>query len=900
MNNDHRPTPEALLLGYQQDQRQQAGGQLTIFLGAAPGVGKTYAMLTTAITKRAEGLDVVAGLVETHGRPETQALLAELEVLPRRSIDYHGHQLEEFDLDAALTRRPALLLVDELAHSNVPGCRHAKRWQDVQELLAHGIDVYTTLNIQHLESLNDVIAQITGVIVRETVPDAILEQTGAVELVDLPPEELLRRLQEGKVYVPQLVGPALEHFFRPANLAALRELALRTTAEQVNVQVRSFRDSQSVKETWPTAERLLVCIGPDPGAARLIRATRRMAARLQAPWLAVHVETPATLRLSEARRAHIIQHLRLAEQLGGETLTLSGRNVVEEILNLARIRNITRIIVGKPSRGWRRWFSKSILERLLQGSGEIDILATCGEEGEILPPPALLQHRSPWRYYFFSLLTVGFTTSLGLGLHDWLGSSNLIMLYLLGILLVSLAGRRGPALLNAILSVFSFFFLSPSRSLVITDTPYLITFTVMLIVALVISQLTVASHRQAEAARLREHRTAALHALSRQLASSRGTDTLLQIAVHHIGEVFDSQVLALLPDAQGRLLVRAGYRAEFTMDAKEQSVAQWVYDLGQMAGLGTQTLPFVDALYVPLSGKRGTVGTLRVKSADSGQLLIPEQLHLLEAFVSQTALALEVDRLQEETHRAEVQMESERLRGSLFSSVSHDLRTPLAAINSATGELLEGGDKLEPELRRGLLQAIHNQTGRLDRMINNLLQAIRLEAGDLELKREPYKLEDIINTVLHRLRGALLGRPVEVRLPPELPLLPVDERLLDQVLVNLLENAVLHTPAGSPIALSAILQDEHVLVEIADEGPGLPPEELERVFDKFYRGPGYESKGGLGLGLAICRGIIDLHGGRIWVENRPSGGAVFRFTLPVHRMEETPRLRQHSALSRSS
>jgi two-component system sensor histidine kinase KdpD len=887
MHDEQRPSPEALLARYHQEQRQQAGGRLKVFLGAAPGVGKTYAMLEAALAKRAEGLDVVVGLVETHGRQETQALLAELEVLPRQVIDYHGHALEEFDLDAALVRRPALLLVDELAHSNVPGSRHIKRWQDVKELLARGIDVYTTLNIQHLESLNDVIAEITGVAVKETIPDAILEQADAVELVDLPPEDLIRRLHEGKVYMPQMAGKALEHFFRPGNLSALRELALRTTAEQVNTQVRSFRAGQAVQETWSTREQLLVCIGPGPGATRLIRVTRRMAARLRVPWLAVHVETPAMLRLSEAERNRIVRHLRLAEQLGGETLTLSGRDVAEEILNLARVRNVTRIIVGKPSHHWRERLTGSMLERLLRDSSGIDILATRGARGNEGPAPLFriptFKRTSPWSSYLYSLLGVGLATALCVLLHPYLELSNLVMFYLLAVLVVAMGGWLGPSILAATLSVlcFDFFFVPPYFSFSIAKPQYLITLAVMLLVGLVISRLTVESRRQADNARLRERRTATMHALSRRLASSRGTDNLLQIAVHHIGDVFDSQVVALLPDVQGKLLIRAGYRAEFSMDPKEQSVAQWVYDLGQMAGLGTQTLPFVDAVYVPLLGSKGPVGALRVKPADPNQLIIPEQMQLLEAFTSQTALALEVDRLQEAARQAQLQIEAERLRSSLLSSVSHDLRTPLSAIIGSASSLVETGDRLEAGVRRELAQTIHDEADRLSRLVNNLLQATRLEAGGLELKREPYDLEDIIGTVLQRLRTALAGRPVEVRVSPELPLVPVDELLLGQVLVNLLENAALYTPAGSPILLGAQLRGDYVLVEVADAGPGLPPEDLERVFEKFYRSSG-GGPSGVGLGLAICKGIIELHGGRIWAENRPGGGAVFRFTLPLH------------------
>jgi two-component system sensor histidine kinase KdpD len=886
--DEQRPDPDALLALAQREARYQAGGKLKIFLGAAPGVGKTYTMLEAALAKRAEGLDVVAGVVETHGRKETQELLAGLEVLPRLMLDYQGRQLQEFDLDGALVRRPALILVDELAHTNAPGCRHAKRWQDVRELLGRGIDVYTTINIQHLDSLNDIVAQITGVVVRETVPDAVLEEAESVELVDLPPDDLLKRLQEGKVYVPEQAEWAIQNFFRKSNLTALRELALRTIAEQVNAQVRFFREGQAVQETWPTKEQLLVCIGPGQGAVRLIRATRRTATRLQVPWLAVHVETPATQRLPEVDRARIVQHLRLAEQLGGEALTLSGQDVAEEILSLARARNVTRIILGKSSRRWWERFSGTLLERLLRKKVNIDILISRGgapgdDSGTALPRfiPSF-RAGSPWRYYLYSVLAVALASLLCALMHPYFASSNLIMIYLLAVLAVSLWGWRGPSILATTLSVVAFdvFFVQPYLSFGVSDTQYLITFAVMLVVGLVISQLTVRSREQAEDARVRERRTAAMHALSRQLASSRGIDKLLEIAVKHIAEVFDSQVLALLPDSQGRLTVRAGWRADFTMDAKEQSVAQWVYDLGQMAGLGTQTLPFVDAVYVPLLGSKGPVGALRVRPSDPQHLIVPDQLHLLEAFASQTALALEVDRLQEEARKAQLQIESERLRNSLLNVVSHDLRTPLAAIIGSAGGLLELGTTLDPAANRDLVQNIYTEAERLSRLVNNLLQATRLEAG-ITLRREPCALEEVVEVALRRLAKSLNERPVVTDLPADLPPVPADGVFLEQVLVNLLDNALRHTPAGGLIEVSASVQDGAVLVEVGDNGPGLPPEDLDKVFEKFYRGHDRRESGGAGLGLAICRGIVEAHGGRIWAENRPGGGALFRFTLPL-------------------
>jgi two-component system sensor histidine kinase KdpD len=683
--NDQRPDPDALLTRVQAEETQQTHGKLKIFFGATAGVGKTYAMLETAHARCADGMDVVVGWVDTHSRAETEALLQGLEVLPRRAVTYRSTTLEEFDLDAALARRPALLLVDELAHTNAPGSRHAKRWQDVEELLAAGIDVYTTVNVQHLESLNDVVAQITSVVVRETVPDSMLEQADEVELIDLPPDDLLQRLREGKVYVPEQARRALDHFFSKGNLIALRELALRRTADRVDAQMQVYRRTHEITEAWPTTERILVCVSPSPLSARLVRATRRMAGRLRAEWLAVYVETPAHLRLSEADRERVIHTLRLAEQLGAETVTLNGQHVSEEILTYARTRNVSKIVVGKPLRPrWREVVFGSVVDELARNTDDIDVYVISGEHDDSRPPsPRPPDHTSDWSAYGWALAVVVLCTVL-----DWLmfpafEKANLVMVYLLGITVVAVRGERFAAILASVLSVVAFdlFFVSPYLSFAVTDLEYLITFAVMLVVALVISTLAVRLRQQAEAARQRERRTAALYAMSRELASTRATDGLLQAAARHIHEVFESQVSLLLPDATGHLQPwdnttegpigpksghtdypistptqsRQGQRhglggpVLFALDTKEQSVAQWVYRHRQMAGLGTATLPSAAALYLPLLTPRGAVGVLGVRPVQQRRLQAPEQLHLLETFASQIALVLERATLAEET-----------------------------------------------------------------------------------------------------------------------------------------------------------------------------------------------------------------------------------------------------------
>src|SRR5215813_12580121 len=672
--HDNRPDPDALLARVQEEETHQGRGKLKIFFGATAGVGKTYAMLEAAHARRKEGIDVVVGWVDTHGRAETEALLTGLEVLPRRSIAYRGTTLGTFDLDAALARRPALIMVDELAHTNAPGSRHAKRWQDVEELLDAGINVYTTVNVQHLESLNDVVAQITGVLVRETVPDAVLEQADEVELIDLPPDELLQRLREGKVYIPEQAQRAIEHFFRKGNLIALRELALRRTADRVDAQMQVYRRHHAIADTWPTTERLLVCVSPSPLSRRLVRAARRMAARLRAEWLAVYVETPAHLRLPEADRERVVNTLRLAEQLGAETVTLSGHSVSEELLTYARTRNVSKIVVGKPLRPrWREVVFGSVVDELARNTDDIDVYVISGEHDDSrLPAGRLPERPRNGSAYGWALAVVMVCTVLDWLLFPAFEKANLVMVYLLGVTVVALRWGRLAALLASVLSVaaFDFFFVSPRFSFAITDLEYLVTFAVMLLVALVISTLTVRLRQQAEAARHRERRTAALYALSRELASTPDTDGLLRAAARHLHEVFESQVSLLLPDATGRLQpwenpaegLSHGPDSQvlLTLDAKERAVAQWVYEHRQIAGCGTTTLPSAEALYIPLLGARGAVGVLGMRPALPRRLLAPEQLHLLETFASQTALGLERAALAETAQQAQVQIETEQ------------------------------------------------------------------------------------------------------------------------------------------------------------------------------------------------------------------------------------------------
>ena len=878
-----RPDPEDLLRRVQDEELRARRGRLKVFLGASPGVGKTFTMLEAARAKRAEGLDVVAGVVETHGRTETAALLEGLERIPKRGVEYRETRLEEFDLDTAIARHPALLLVDELAHTNVPGSRHAKRWQDVEELLARGINVYTTLNVQHLESLNDVVAGITGIQVRETIPDVVLERADEVELVDVTADVLQQRLREGKVYVPDAAERAIDRFFRKGNLIALRELALRRTAERVDAQMRGYMAERGIRETWAAAERLLVCIGPSPVAARLVRATARMATRLHADWVALHVETTGSQRLGAAEREELVRALELAGQLGGRAVTVSGTSVADEILAYARAHNVNRIVVGKPERpGWRDRLRGSLLDALVRRSGAIEVLAITGDEdGEPTRPP--LPERAPWGEYASAASIALVPTTIGLILRAAeaeLTTIDAAMLYLLGVVVAASRYRQGPAALTSVLSIalFDFAFVPPYYTFSVSDARYGLTFAVMLLVALMMSRLTARIRSQAEASRERERHTATLYALSRDLSSARTSEELIALTLKHVHDTFATDSVLFLPDAEGR--VRPVEPAAYPIDDRESGVAQWTYDQRQPAGHGTSTLPAAVALYVPLAVSDRSVGVLGIRPLGRHQFREPGQRRLLDALAGQAAVAFERLTLAERSRRTEVAVEAERLRTTLLSSLSHDLRTPLAAIEGAGTTLLQADGPSGAGARRELAGTIVQESQRMSRLVANLLDMVRVETGALEVQREWLPLSDVAGVALIRTEEQLEGRRVSTDFPASLPLVPVDEVLLEQVFVNLLENAAKHTPPGSPIDLGAEESNHDVVVTVADWGPGVPAGEEERVFEKFQR-VGSATGTGVGLGLTICRGIVTAHGGRIWVERRPGGGALFRFTIPT-------------------
>jgi two-component system sensor histidine kinase KdpD len=882
-----RANPDELLRQVAAAERRARRGKLVIFFGAAPGVGKTYAMLEAARSERDLKRDVVIGVVESHGRFDTGALVIGLEMLPRRRVEHRAVIVEEFDLDAALARKPGLILIDELAHTNAPGSRHAKRWQDVEDLLEAGIDVYSTLNVQHLESLNDVVAQVTGIVVRETVPDRVLDEATEVRLIDLPPDELIERLGSGKVYIPDQAQRAVESFFRKGNLIALRELSLRSVAERVDADMRTYKTEHGIQGVWPTAERILVCVSASPASARLVRAARRMAASLHAPCIAAFVETPAALRMTQAHRERLSENLRLAEQLGAEPVTLKGEIAAVEIVQFARARNATKIVIGKPTHPrWRDFVSPSFLDEVVRSSGDIDVYVISGETTLTRPRKDEKARSEPafrTRAYAASAAMTFAATAIAWALFGRRQLADVVMIYLLGIILVSLRFGYGPSIVAAVLSVLllDFFFVPPYLSFAVSDFQHVVTFAVMFVVAVVVSNLTRRVRLQADDARYRERRTASLYGLSRELAATRITTNLAAVAARHVHDIFEARVGIFLETADGRLdNVAAGDHA-FAPDEKERGVIQWVFSHDKPAGLGTDTLPSASALYVPLRGAQGRLGVLGVQPKDPRRLNEAEQRTLIDVFASQIASALERSRLAEQAHQATLQMEAERMRSSLLSSVSHDLRTPLSVITGAASALLESEPALAPEARRDLAETIHEEAQRLNRLVRNLLDMTRLASGTVHVTKEWQPIEGVIGAALDRLEGQLHDRSVAVHVPTGLTPVPIDGLLIEQVLINLLENAAKYTPRGCPIDISVRAEGGTLVVELADRGPGIPDELVDRIFEKFYRLPREGTSGGAGLGLSICRAIIEAHGGRIWAENRSGGGAVFRFTVPV-------------------
>jgi len=885
-NRDIRPSPEALLAQSGRESR----GRLKVFLGAAPGVGKTYEMLSQGRQRRLEGIDVVIGVVETHGRIDTDRLAKGFEVIPKKRLPYKGRVLAEMDLDAILQRRPKLVLVDELAHTNAPGSRHPKRYLDVQELLEAGIDVYTTLNVQHLESLNDVVARITRIRVRETVPDSIFDRADDVELVDLTPEDLIQRLKEGKVYVPEQAERAVRHYFLPGNLTALRELALRRTAQRVDEQMVNYMRAHAIQGPWEASERVLVSVGTRPGAVALVRYGRRLADRLRASWTAVYVETSAAQRLSENERDRVAEALRVAQRLGGEAVTTPASSVADGVIEYAQANNFTHIVVASTRRPrWLEFVRPSAAHEIIRRAGDLSIhvvpeeksKSKRGEKDEQRATAA-----SPWRAdpFIGSLGMVAAAIAIGLILQQSLAVSNIALVFLTAVLVSAISYGLWPSLFACFVSVlaYNFFFLPPLYTFTISDRENVVALFFFALVAMIASNLTARVRDQVVTARERAKVTEDLYLFSRKLAGIVSLDDLLWATVYQIAAMLKVRVVLLLPDGDG-VSVRAGYPPEDLLDEADLAAARWAWEHSRAAGRGADTLPGAKRLFLPMRTGRGSIGMIGLDNDRPGPILSPDERRLLDALSDQAALAIERVHLVQDIDRAKLTAETERLRSALLTSISHDLRTPLASILGSATSLRAYHDGIDEKAQDELIATIQDESERLNRFINNLLDMTRLESGAIAVRAEATDLADVIGSALRRASKVLGAHHVKVDMTPDLPMPQLDAVLLEQVIFNLLDNAAKYAPPGSEISVRAWASGNLVRIEVRDEGEGIPPGDLERIFDKFYRVHAADyRRAGTGLGLAICRGFIEAMGGTITASNRSDrSGAIFTVTLPV-------------------
>ncbi len=892
-DSENRPSPEALLEAARREEGRV--GKLRIFVGAAPGVGKTYEMLQQAHARKKDGYDVVVGIVEAHGRRETEALLDGLEQIPRKRIDYKGQSLSEMDLDAIIARRPQIVLVDELAHTNVEGSRHPKRYLDVEELMSCGIDVYTTVNIQHIESLNDVVAQITHVRVRETVPDAVFDRADAVELVDLTPDDLIQRLKEGKVYVPKQAERALEHFFSPANLTALRELALRRTAERVDEQLLSEMQAHAIQGPWPAGERILVCISEDVRAAGLVRYAKRLADRLHGPWVALYVEGRRSLQLSEVERDRTADTLRLAEALGGEAVTLpsADRSIAEDVIGYALANNVTQIIIGKSAR--TRWFEilhGSVVHDLVRRSGNISVHVIAGDTvaGQPIPKKSTrsAEHDKAFDAFPYGAALIAVAVALGLAelIVVWIGPTNSDLVFLTAIVAVAVRFGLWPSLFAGVASAlaYNFFFLPPIYTFTIADPHNVTAFGFFTLVAIIVSSVAARGRTQTVATMERARTTESLYAFSRKLAGAGTLDDVLWATAYQTALMLKVRVVLLLPE-RGSIAVKAGYPPEDILDDADIAAAKWAWENNRVAGRGSDTLPGAKRLFLPMHTGRGAIGVMGIDSDKPGPLLTPDQRRLLDALRDQGALAIERVRLVEEMDRVERVAETERLRSALLTSISHDLKTPLAAVLGSAGTLRDLADKLSTSEKAELLATIIDESERLNRFIANLLDMTKLEAGAITPNVALHDLGEIVGSALRRASRILSRHEVELELAPDLPMLELDAVLFEQVLFNLLDNAAKYAPPKTTIRIQSWCNGDAVCLRVLDEGGGIPAADLEHIFDKFYRAQKTDQvRAGTGLGLAISRGFVEAMHGTIVAANRSDrSGAMFTINLPIPR-----------------
>jgi len=880
----NRPSADALLHAAQSEHR----GHLKIFLGAAPGVGKTYEMLLAGRKRRDEGVDVVIGVVETHGRAETEALVGGLTCIPPKSIDYRGRTLSEMDIDGILARKPQLVLVDELAHTNAEGSRHAKRYQDVEELLAQGIDVYSTLNIQHLESLSDVVAQITHVRVREILPDRIVDRADEIELIDLTPKDLIQRLKEGKIYFKEAADRALQHYFTEGNLTALRELALRRTAQRVDDQMLNYMRAHAISGPWDAGDRLLVYIDEQPTSFALVRYAKRAADRLQARWSAIHIETTRYHHLSEKERDRIDEALRLAERLGGDAVTLPGSALVGDLIDYARTNNITQILIGKSTRS--RWFEMlhgSIVRDLVRVSGDIGIHIVAGQQIKAEPDGAeTIESPSTFNFapYVASAITVALALMVSLGIDQFIDLPNISMMFLAAVLFSAIQYGLLPSLFASIISTltYNYFFLDPIHTFTVTDPSNVIALFFFLLVAILTSNLAAKVRAEARASRQRVASTAALYNFSRKVAAIGEMDDLLWAVAYQIALMLRVHVILLLPKEGGELSVRSGYPPDDELNAADLAAARWAWDHGKSAGRGAETLPGAKRLFLPLATERGKVGIMGLDREDTGPMFAPDQKRLLDALCDQAAVAIERISLKQDIDKARMVNETEQLRTALLTSISHDFRTPLASIIGSVSSLRLLWHKFPDATREELLRTTQEEAERLNRFIGNILDMTRLEADALSPVQQPTDLMDVVDTVLNQAKPLLAQHKIRVDIPKSLPLLTLDVTLTGQILLNLLDNAAKYAPPGSEITLGVQTHPQEINVFICDEGPGIPPDDLERIFDRFFRVTGTDRRrAGTGLGLAICRGFAQAMGGSVSAANRiDRRGAIFTLSFP--------------------
>lgn len=888
-----RPDPDALLAQVQRQERKEARGRLRIYFGASAGVGKTYAMLAAARKLQAEGHPPLVGVLETHGRAETAAMLDGLELLPPKMLSYRGKSLAEFDLDAALARLPDLILVDELAHSNAPGSRHPKRWQDVEELLDAGIDVFSTVNVQHLESLNDVVGGITGIRVAETVPDTVFDAADEVVLVDIPADELLARLKSGRVYQAPQAERASKNFFRKGNLIALRELALRRTADRIEDDVRAYRVEKSIDTIWKTGGALLVCVGPRSGSEHVVRSGARLAGQLGVDWHAIYVETPELQRLPAERREATLVTLKLADELGASTAVLAGGDIGAAIVDYAREHNLSKIVMARGHKTWP--WRTSHIRRIAAMAPDID-LVEIGEATHTVEPiaspgvvaQAVDSGKRRWFSYGIAAASSLATALLATPLIPYLDLANIAMLFLLVVVLVSVRLGRGASVVATCVGVacFDFFFVQPRFSFAVSDVQYLVTFGVMLAVGLITGHLTAGLRFQAHVAAHRERRSRALYEFARELSGALQSEQIFDTTRDFIQRTFQARAILLVPALDDRLQapVQTGDGS-----APDLGIAQWAYDHAESAGLGTDTLPASSFFYLPLVAPMRTRGVLAIEPAQQRWILIPEQRKQLDTFAALAAIALERVHYIEVAQGALVNMETERLRNSLLAALSHDLRTPLTLLVGLSESLTRSKPALPAEQMQ-MAQSLNGEALRMSALVTNLLDMARLQSGEIKLRLEWQALEEAVGTALRLCEKLLSEHQVTVGIPQDFPLIRFDAVLLERVLCNLLENAAKYTVPGSRIDVFAALHGTFATLTVADNGPGVASGREEEMFEKFTRGQRESARSGVGLGLAICRAIVESHGGKVRYAKSALGGAAFIITLPLGQPPSTPDL----------